>query len=672
MFSSSVQHSSSGTMEEDLQDVKLFGLVSFLDGNGSLESIYIIPKPWIWICSEESDNDLYCHYMDNTKDEKAMAKFRNKIEFCEPFEESWPLHRIEIRGSADSYAEAKIKLEQLNKASSAYSTNKLVSAKRKGVSAKQKAEKDTKKLKSTNIKYDLKTITEELEKAKTDFNDFLTISNEDTVDEEEVDTSSLRKSYSDSDNSNLKERESPIPRIRSKYEEKSPIRQIQNIISIEDSSSDENDSNRKQCVKEVRSKNKEEKETKTTNLMSNTEMSQILCSQSSNKNLLAENWKKNFKGQSFQSNQNRTPSKIINKEKDDMLLNRLKKVNKKAPADENNNLSMKENVDNDLINEKSNQNRTPSKIINKEKDDMLLNRLKKVNKKAPADENNNLSMKENVDNDLINEKSNHNRTPSKIINKEKDDMLLNRLKKVNKKAPADENNNLSMKENVDNDLINEKCMKTLMIKIHRSLSTQISRVKGEVIEIKNILDNSQLPGQNAAGQLESDAEDDEFKFPLTTYDVFTDFDEKLKTDQAYRRKIRKRIRSQINVKQDTSKNLGEIVRFFMIRLVALKFTAVKKMKDKELFKDTYLYKVLEGLFLSAHKESINSKQFQQLMGKVLNNAKDWDGFRFVRQQETIKNNNILAKKENKNKDEPKGKPKNNQGKDESDEANETE
>ncbi|XP_071575069.1 uncharacterized protein [Temnothorax nylanderi] len=288
-------------MEEDLQDVKLFGLVSFLDGNGSLESIYIIPKPWIWICSEESDNDLYCHYMDNTKDEKAMAKFRKKIEFCEPFEESWPLHRIEIRGSADSYAEAKIKLEQLNKASFAYSTNKLVSAKRKGVSAKQKAEKDTKKLKSTNIKYDLKTITEELEKTKTDFNDSLTISNEDTVDEEEVDTSpsSLRKSYINSDNSNLKERESPIPKIRSKYEGKSPIRKIQNIISIEDSSLDENDSNSKQCVKEVRSKNKEEKETKTTNLMSNSEMSQILCSQSSNKNLLAENWKKNFKGQSF-------------------------------------------------------------------------------------------------------------------------------------------------------------------------------------------------------------------------------------------------------------------------------------------------------------------------------------------------------------------------------------
>ncbi|XP_071574495.1 uncharacterized protein [Temnothorax nylanderi] len=447
MFSSSVQHSSSGTMEEDLQDVKLFGLVSFLDGNGSLESIYIIPKPWIWICSEESDNDLYCHYMDNTKDEKAMAKFRKKIEFCEPFEESWPLRRIEIRGSADSYADAKIKLEQLNKASSAYSTNKLVNTKRKGVSAKQKAEKDTKKLKSTNIKYDLKTVTEELDKAKTDFNDSLTIS-----DEEEVDTSpsSLRKSDIDSDNSNLKERESPIPRIRSKYEGKSPIQNIQNIISIENSSSDENDSNRKQCVKEVRSKNKEEKETKTTNLMSNSEMSQILCSQSSNKNLLAENWKKNFKGQSFQSNQNRTPSKIKN-----------------------------------------------------------------------------------------------------TINKENDDMLLNRFKKVNKKAPADENNLSMNKENVDNDLIDEKCMKTLMIKIHRSLSTQISRVKGEVIEIKNILDNSQLPGQNATGQLESDTEDDEFKFPLTTYDVFTDFDEKLKTDQAYRRKIRKRIRSQINVKQDT-------------------------------------------------------------------------------------------------------------------------
>lgn len=84
-----------------------------------------------------------------------------------------------------------------------------------------------------------------------------------------------------------------------------------------------------------------------------------------------------------------------------------------------------------------------------------------------------------------------------------------------------------------------KCLKTLMEKIHQSLSMQISRVKGEVKALKNVLENLQLQreGQNVDGQLESDAEDNGFKFPLTTYDAFKEFYEKLKTDQTYRRKI---------------------------------------------------------------------------------------------------------------------------------------
>ncbi|KYN28517.1 hypothetical protein ALC57_02064, partial [Trachymyrmex cornetzi] len=101
----------------------------------------------------------------------------------------------------------------------------------------------------------------------------------------------------------------------------------------------------------------------------------------------------------------------------------------------------------------------------------------------------------------------------------------------------------------------------------------------------------------------------------------------------------------INVKQDFSKNLGEIVRLFIARVVAIKFTAVKKVKDKEILKDTNFYKLIEGQFLSVHKESINSRQFGQLMGKVLNNAKDWDGFRFIRQG--TKGNNNQEKDENK-------------------------
>lgn len=80
----------------------------------------------------------------------------------------------------------------------------------------------------------------------------------------------------------------------------------------------------------------------------------------------------------------------------------------------------------------------------------------------------------------------------------------------------------------------------LVKKIYQSLSTQLFRLKEEVVEIKNMLSNLQTnnkENKNTDVEFESEAEEDGHTFPIKTYNKFKVFDLKLKIDQTYKTKI---------------------------------------------------------------------------------------------------------------------------------------
>lgn len=84
---------------DEWSEIKLYAIVSFPDDGGALKSVDMIPRHWI-PKPKNSEEPLQCYYSPDICDEQAKTKFRKMIQYCEPFDKSWPLHRIEIRGSA--------------------------------------------------------------------------------------------------------------------------------------------------------------------------------------------------------------------------------------------------------------------------------------------------------------------------------------------------------------------------------------------------------------------------------------------------------------------------------------------------------------------------------------------------------------------------------------------
>lgn len=129
-----------------------------------------------------------------------------------------------------------------------------------------------------------------------------------------------------------------------------------------------------------------------------------------------------------------------------------------------------------------------------------------------------------------------------------------------------------------------------------------------------------------------------------------------------------RMSSIVSDKLTLTKNIGNILRTFMSRDIAMQFTSVKPMLNKQVLKSTQLYSCIKGkiitkiyklptimdwfalysmfsetkfffwlisdavtkVFSKSAATPLSEEKILKSIRSVLDNAKDWDGQRFVR------------------------------------------
>ncbi|XP_036142993.1 uncharacterized protein LOC105834469 isoform X2 [Monomorium pharaonis] len=91
------------------------------------------------------------------------------------------------------------------------------------------------------------------------------------------------------------------------------------------------------------------------------------------------------------------------------------------------------------------------------------------------------------------------------------------------------------------------------------------------------------------------------------------------------------------VQENMYKSILVILKRLMDRGLAVQCTAVCQRKNKYVFKDTELYKILFASICNScatEGKLVTEKEFNKALGSIFNNAKDWDGQRNVRRLAT--------------------------------------
>nr|XP_012216439.1 PREDICTED: uncharacterized protein LOC105668563 [Linepithema humile] len=100
------------------------------------------------------------------------------------------------------------------------------------------------------------------------------------------------------------------------------------------------------------------------------------------------------------------------------------------------------------------------------------------------------------------------------------------------------------------------------------------------------------------------------------------------------------LRQYIDVDQTLSKNISNKLKIIMSREIALKYTAIKEINGKKVFKRTRLYQYIEDIYigLNIKGEYIKESHILKTISNTLSNAKDWEGHR----KDRIKNQTLNA------------------------------
>ncbi|KAL0115664.1 hypothetical protein PUN28_010883 [Cardiocondyla obscurior] len=94
----------------------------------------------------------------------------------------------------------------------------------------------------------------------------------------------------------------------------------------------------------------------------------------------------------------------------------------------------------------------------------------------------------------------------------------------------------------------------------------------------------------------------------------------------------------MDAKAPPSKNILAIIRKFLHKDLATKFTCTKKANEKFVLKPSAFYDCITDVFRMQNKtdaKMISEKEIDRLIGAVLTNSKDWEKGRLH-----TKNNNI--------------------------------
>ncbi|KAG8042173.1 hypothetical protein G9C98_000164 [Cotesia typhae] len=163
---------------------------------------------------------------------------------------------------------------------------------------------------------------------------------------------------------------------------------------------------------------------------------------------------------------------------------------------------------------------------------------------------------------------------------------------------------------------------------YNSLSKQFANLKGQIqnisADVTQIL--SEIKKNNSTLLLDSSQTDPEgegnhvvrkLEFPLSTIEEFDKFNEKSK-DEKYKSKINKRLYFSLDGKITITRNMGNIIRAYISRDVALSFVAVKSTSNKKVFKDTTFLTCIKNKSKDSSVETNHKRVMVNILGANVN------------------------------------------------------
>ncbi|XP_071653190.1 uncharacterized protein [Temnothorax longispinosus] len=169
----------------------------------------------------------------------------------------------------------------------------------------------------------------------------------------------------------------------------------------------------------------------------------------------------------------------------------------------------------------------------------------------------------------------------------------------------------------------------------RSVCSQLTQLTLNINELKNIVSLE----KNTSRQICTDIQFSEkynMEFPCKTLENFMQFEENLKNKE-FRQDFQHNLWKNIDTSTSLLKSLTNILKKYMSRDVAMAFTAVKKVDKKQILKTTIFSSCIQNVVIEEYSTSnahppITDKMYYSTLGSILNNAKDWEGHRLMRQK----------------------------------------
>ncbi|XP_034946339.1 uncharacterized protein [Chelonus insularis] len=162
-----------------------------------------------------------------------------------------------------------------------------------------------------------------------------------------------------------------------------------------------------------------------------------------------------------------------------------------------------------------------------------------------------------------------------------------------------------------------------------SNAKQINILKGYLIEIKNITEVKNAARSEPITIFDEETEEILKYCPCLTIEVFDEFEQKLKTNEDFNKKMVKKLMIKINTSQRIVQNVSTMMRVFMSREVALQLNLKPAADDKKIFVDTSFYKIIKAIIIKKFTKSepnpIEEKVIIHSVASVLYNCKDWEG-----------------------------------------------
>ncbi|XP_077262507.1 uncharacterized protein LOC143897571 [Temnothorax americanus] len=165
----------------------------------------------------------------------------------------------------------------------------------------------------------------------------------------------------------------------------------------------------------------------------------------------------------------------------------------------------------------------------------------------------------------------------------------------------------------------------------KKLTIEISMMKNDIQALCNSIERLMLVKNN---QISTPAFVEKYNFvKIQSTEEFKTFDSELQTNNEFTKDFKDVLEQLIG--SSMKQSITAAVKKFLHRDFAMKCTAIKLSNNKFVLKNTHFYNSLFEVICRYHKNPdggiITEKMFYLSLSSCLTNAKDWDGYRKLRQ-----------------------------------------